>query len=671
LCDKYFGMHPFSVNGCVALIRRAHLSSGIFPPNVQHAFNAPSQLTAAQGKDSLSEWSLLRLIRNLLSIVNNNIQHDAQREKQQRLESARRPHCLADKLKSTKRDRYRSLSQYPVEVLLSLEPFRHVDVPSLMAILERLLDWENLTMKAMVAAVLNKSNYDWGCLWKDSPASRTLPLQSLNPASFVTCVKTFEQWLVNIPSWAHPVYHWGKKAGPEPFWRRLQYEQRLGIVGTYTRIDRKDSRADVAARQICKSLFSRVIIRRALVRKIADTNRAQYEEQCMLWEDALGVHCRQAYRATEQEAENRTRFGKLGLIGKLFGRCRISLNARIGTCVISPKSEEWHETVLSAHPWKNKPVVDAAAIMSCENCPVTPAQFPITGLSAVARQLLIANEMDDLHIIIAKITTRVSKMIRRCSWVTGEPVYFDKYGRHQGSRELSAENAIEFNVNAEETWAFGGLHSLTVAVRVVEDVNVNPRGYLRCTSFPVFPAGSTRTQFNPLREKSKFSSYDVSEPVIKASASLGNLFAPIPSPMGMKSRRHGSDRHGSDEYPLLFTEEAKFDVAHSRTGFTSCRRLCQDDYRRGEFATHLTSKGRQLSATAIKRLRTEILFTELPSVDVFREEVWDAVLLERYTGADVFSHVRRIQCLFRAKRARKIVKLLKMKRTAQRSTVCS
>jgi len=115
-----------------------------------------------------------------------------------------------------------------------------------------------------------------------------------------------ESWEVRVSRWMRPVTRWGKPAGPEPFWRRLEIEKKSKTGGgKYTQVNQMDTRVDQVAKKILYAIKLRLRTAAMAKEHLLHPVRMAVERDCMNWEDALGLAVRR--KATQERLERRMR----------------------------------------------------------------------------------------------------------------------------------------------------------------------------------------------------------------------------------------------------------------------------------------------------------------------------------------------------------------------------
>jgi hypothetical protein len=635
--DTHTGVHTADMHAVKNVVATAGVRTDAHVANTQITVNKQSPSKTRTNTDIVSankqskdkdnnnkkkdpECALVRLFQQLIHILSKHLTHTQTQHRLHQSHEKRKPRTVAEKCWSRKHNNYRALSKISTHRLLQLtsrqthsQPLQHthnthsantyrIIMPSLMTLLEKLVAKEESMMQSLVCALLDKStlsvrtythsrtNQQYTYLHSETHINATTPnsLSNVNPTQFLSLTQNFEDWLVHVPAWQMPVYKlWGECAAPEPFWRRLLIEQRLGIDGPYTKIDRKDQKIDKVARDLGSHTWQKMLIRRAMIRKVVDSRRCQQESECMLFEDALAIRARQLERLQHFEEDTKAKYDRMGLFRRLFGRCRMNVYAKIGIsqtpeALCAPASEAWNQRILQSKRYqafhKRKLPTAGTIVLTAEDG--VPAVIKTLDIDSMNPHLFIASELDDIRLLLIHENNRIHKKFRVTSWITGEAVYFDKHGHHRGARDDEALDAgdWEYKVDGEECWCFGGLHTLGLAARVVEDINVNPRGYLRCSTF-VGPQLDVKAineeQYAKLNAKYKpkpithtlhsaASTANFNEPVIKVTPSLGNLFGPVPtlgnlSNLGASTSRKDNSKDYSKDNTKDNTSRSAYD----------------------------------------------------------------------------------------------------------------
>lgn len=292
------------------------------------------------------------------------------------------------------------------------------------------------------------------------PSAPMIWFNGIHAADFIRIQRDIEAWDVDIPGWMQPAFRWGTEAGPEPFWRRLLYEQRLGIEGKYTKLNKLDDRVDRAAKTFYKILRCNAVRRKFIIRDVWEAHRLRTDREMMGWEDALAVANRQEFRRKEEDRIRRQRKAKYGILAGVLDSCASRRGAKVAIAQATA-AEEWHKEVVVKAPPRQR----------------------MHGSQSYRVDTLMYDRQnrEKLEVMYKFYQPHIHKSRRMHSWVTGEPVFFNAKGEHVHAGHMEDEhgnavkNARLFN-HCDEAWVCGGLSETVAICRVVPNPEVDPRG---------------------------------------------------------------------------------------------------------------------------------------------------------------------------------------------------
>ena len=299
----------------------------------------------------------------------------------------------------------------------------------------------------------------------------------ISSAMFVTCVVNEESWDIRVSRWMRPVTHWGKTAGPEPFWRRLEIEKKSKTGGgKYTKLNQMDSRVDKVAKSILYTLKLRQRTSAMAKEHLIEPVRMVIERDCMNWEDALGIAVRR--KITQERLERRRRLAANK--SKPDPQASVSLFTKLKNffsrfAKIVPAGlydpEAWHVKRLTRQPRNQREVVhlrrlrvESIVKRGETDCDTIYRHQILKAPTANSRNNVVNNNMiissalavkssnaqaikvtdhannSNSHFLkkpmeltlSASLITEKSEWTRKTSWITGEEVNIDaKTGTHK------------------------------------------------------------------------------------------------------------------------------------------------------------------------------------------------------------------------------------------------
>jgi len=362
----------------------------------------------------------------------------------------------------------------------------------------------------------------------------------ISSAMFVTCIVNEESWEVRVSRWMRPVTHWGKPAGPEPFWRRLEIEKKSKTGGgKYTQVDKMDTRVDKIAKKILYVVKLRQRTSALAKEHLIEPMRMAVEQDCMNWEDALGIAVRR--KMTQERLERRQHLASRSSKNLNKPPPQVSFYTRIKKIFsrfakVFPASlydpEAWHVNRLTRKPRNQKEIIHLRKLradalikrgesnydtvyrhqillvpkasnrsnLRNDNMIITPVYIALQESTSHATKFA---EQRNKHYffkrpmeftLAASLAFEMNEWTRKTSWITGEEVNIDaKTGKHKtltggmvnsGSSQVHEEEgngikASKYTVVAKfpEAWSCGGaIDGVVTVMRVVDQQDRIPRG---------------------------------------------------------------------------------------------------------------------------------------------------------------------------------------------------
>ncbi len=466
------------------------------------------------------------------------------------------------------------------------------------------------------------------------------------PSLFVEPKITVDTFTVMVPRWLRPVCYWGEEAGEEPFWRRLQIEERSGTVGKYTLANRKDNRIDKIAVRLAYGLKVRLQCALSAKEAIIAPVRQSAEIDNMNYEDALSCGMRQDYRARRQrlakiniktllKKKKKSIFTPIYKLWKIITEYGAAIKESM-----KPNPEKWiHKRLLK------RPI----------NLSKTIKKITYQAELAIDRgddDAAYANP--DYEQICINSYDATSHLSRLRSWITGAEVRIDtKTGKHKNLIEPNKNNINRAKVLMKQ------LAGVATSAEF-DDIGANK---------------STETNdINSTLNKNiiKISTFEEKAinaikkwPQIPESWCCGGISDGVVVVMRVIDQEAIVPRGG----PIVELI-ASAGATHLRCGFHAKRSLCDDNKKM--FATYL-SKGRRiyqgfknhqpnrtLCVDASKRLRQcEPIARELCMVDAYYATVLLAIYESRHNYYEAKNIISKIQGILRMRRARERVNFLR------------